>query len=89
MKRILLYGGKHGHMVWEASTSEQEDAALKALFSFLDKEWNVYNDLRMVESALYDKAKQGDQKSIKNLLLLRRNYEYEWFEILPVQEIQE
>lgn len=86
MKRILLYIGKDHKVAWDASTTELAEQALLNLFKYLDKEWHFYENLREMQSLLYDKAKKNDAIAIKRILSIRKNYKYEWWEFIDLQE---
>jgi hypothetical protein len=43
--KVLVYGNRKSEEMWDASTPEKEEAAFKALFKFLDEEWDCYCEL--------------------------------------------
>jgi hypothetical protein len=87
VKRILLYEGKYSNEAWDASTTELAEQALVKLFKYLDEvQLGFYSDLKTMESALYMRAKSGDVRSVKQLLSIRRHYEYEWWEFIDLNE---
>ena len=57
----------------------------------LDEEWMAYQagELTEAEEVLYFKADQGDSVAAKKLLTLRKNYEYEEWEIVGEFEREE
>jgi len=95
MKQVLIYENrKMDPIVWDASTPELEGKALLGLFNLMDS-WNFYEDLRdnpqpnLTKSnqySLYQKAKEGNVIACKQLLSQRKSYEYEFWQLLPVQK---
>lgn len=90
MKILIYENRKSDPTYWDASTPEKEEAALWCLFKLLDEEWECYEDLHGFHLDLYRKAKRGQFAALKQLLHVRKEYEYEhfsWGELLdPLQE---
>lgn len=98
MKRVLLYGNrKSDTIVFDVTTPALEAAAYLALFKILDREWQVYEDLKdplawdasetgpsARERQIYTKAKAGDAAAAKRLLCMRNGNEYEKWRIVAV-----
>lgn len=78
--QFLIYFGKHGNEYWLADTPERLEAALRKLFTRLD-EWGCYESGNLGEPDWLDKARAGDLKSIRWLLEVRQDYEYERWEL--------
>ena len=113
MKILLYQNRKMDPRVWDASTPELEAKAMKALFKFLDKEWQCYEDLKTPITKIeqfaaetssnpretmdmriqlgmreqYKQAKRGDAKAIRWLLGARRDYEYEYWSLIKVEDV--
>jgi uncharacterized membrane protein len=85
--KVLVYENrKQPALIWDASTSEKEAAAFLTLFAMLAHEWVVYDDLtdssrltpsEQAQRVLFDRALTGDANAAKQLLRLRKDYEYE------------
>lgn len=95
MKMVLIYENrKTDPVVWDASTSELEGKAFLSLFNLLDKEWRVYTDLEENPQSsmfnnqftLYNKSKEGDIRSCRALLNIRKQYEYEYWSFVRILE---
>jgi len=85
--KILVYGNrKEPERFYDISTPEKEKAAFMRLFYYLDEEWLVYAELTTEQKPLYKKAKGGDAKAAKELMLLRKDHEYEEIQIVNVQD---
>lgn len=89
MMKVLIYGNrKQDDTIWDASTPAKETVALRKLFDYLrDPDgWDVYSTIETEEHlSLYRAAEAGDDTSLKKLLELRQDYEYEewkWGEVL-------
>ena len=95
MKKVLVYDNrKMDLVVWDASTPELENKSLLSLFKLFDS-WNFYGNLTSSpqpdltnsnQYSLYQKAKKGELSACKQLLMQRKKYEYEFWQILPIQE---
>ena len=85
--KILVYGNrKEPNRYYDISTPEKEAAAFLRLFYYLDEEWHVYCELTPEQKPLYKKAKGGDSKAAKGLILSRQDYEYEEVHVEDVQD---
>ena len=81
--RILLYHGKLGLKGWLASTREQLEAAMKALFLQLDTEGH-YSCTPREFYQNFALARRGDFRQIKAILNMRNGREGETWELLYV-----
>jgi len=96
LKKVLIYENrKCDPICWNASNPQLENQAFLSLFRLLDEEWDVYLDLKESKQPaligqnqvdLYHKAKQGDAFACRRLLSQRKRCEYEFWQIVPVQE---
>ena len=88
MNRILLYENrKSDPIAWDASTDELMAKAFLACFNYLDKDWNLFDDLKKMESRLYEKATQGDAVAARRILEDRQYEEYCSWQIVTIQRI--
>ena len=87
MKVLVYENRKTDPIIWDASTPESQAWALRELFDMLH-DWGCYGTGEMDEdeTALYEKAAAGDDVALFNFLFARRDYEYEWFEIVAVTQ---
>ena len=77
MNKILLYENrKVGPIAWDASTDELEQRAFSELFKYLDEDWDLFDNLKKMESAVYERAKNGDIAAIRKILIDRKGWEY-------------
>lgn len=87
---MLIYGNrKEPDMKFEVSTPELRAKAFLELFKHLDGAWKVYSDWEEgvvgdLHKDLYKKAKGGDVNAAELLLTLRKDYEYEKWQIEEV-----
>jgi hypothetical protein len=77
---ILIYSGKHGNQYWLVDTEARLHAAFRALFTMLDADGCYDEDDRDIGDML-EAARSDDIKSIKTILEIRDNYEYEGWRI--------
>jgi len=88
MDRILLYENrKSDPIAWDASTEELMAKAFIACFNYLDKDWQLFNDLKEMESGVYEKATQGDADAARKILENRQYDEYCSWQIVTIQRI--
>ena len=86
MDRILLYENrKSDPIAWDASTEELMAKAFIACFNYLDKDWQLFNDLKEMESGVYEKATQGDADAARKILENRQYDEYFNWQIVTIQ----
>ena len=97
MKIILYQNRKTDPCAWDAHTPKLRTWALLQLFNLLDEQ-ECYYDLHGWEEddyyvailhmmkELYDQAKKGNAESAERLLLMRKQYEYEYWSELEVEE---
>lgn len=94
--RVLQYDNrKIDPILLDASSPEKEAAAYLALFAYLRTEWQVYADLEepvawdaqpSKQQKLYAKALAGDAVAVKQLLVARRQEEYEYWALIDVDD---
>jgi hypothetical protein len=85
MKKILLAREKSYNRVFDISTKELENEVCEKLFKER-RELLYYEDLRRMESKLYEKALLGDQDACRNIIHLRSyGFEYENVEVLTIE----
>ena len=87
MMKVISYGNrKSDQILWDASTPELEAAAHLALFRYL-KEYGVYeaSPPNKKEKPFFEKALNGDAHAAGLLLSLRKQYEYEEWDLLSVK----
>ena len=77
---LLVYHGKHGDHYWLVDTPERYDAALKAMFDFMD-EMGYYRDAGARNNAILAAARGGDMQYIKGIVESHNGYEYESWDI--------
>jgi len=78
---ILIYHGKHGDQYWLADTTPRMEAALRALFKQIDEQ-GCYNSNDNPDVACWlIPARGGDIRYIRTILEIRRDYEYEGWNI--------
>ena len=88
MNRILLYENrKSDPIAWDASTEELMAEAFLACFNYLNKDWQLFNDLKEMESGVYEKATQGDADAARKILENRQYDEYCSWQIVTIQRI--
>jgi len=86
MDRILLYENrKSDPIAWDASTEELMAKAFLACFNYLNKDWQLFNDLKEMESGVYEKATQGDADAARKILENRQYDEYFNWQIVTIQ----
>lgn len=84
---LLVYGNRKSDLyIWDITTAAKRDAAIRALFTLLDDDWQVYGDLaeplawdaaETNQRVWYRQAKAGDVDAMADLLTARRQHEYE------------
>jgi len=85
MDRILLYENrKIAPIAWDASTEELMAKAFLACFNYLDKDWQLFDDLKEMESRIYEKATQGDAAAARKILEPRQFDEYCHWQIVDI-----
>ena len=93
--KVLMYDNrKIDPILIDASSDEARDAALLALFKYLDEEWDVYDDLGKdngcfgraadIQRQHYQMALAGDAKAAFDLLKKRKGNEYEYWQFIDV-----
>lgn len=89
--KILVYDGKHDQAYWLADSPKQETAAFRRMFELMH-ELEYYESVPPEagkERDLYLLAKDGDDKSLKKFLQMRRNNEYEdWYFVYAEDPIE-
>jgi hypothetical protein len=88
--RILQYGNrKMEPIAWDASTPELEAAAFLELFRYFNGDyWQMYvaSPPTPKQKRLYERAKGGDAGAARKLLEMRKDYEYEDWKLVEVQD---
>jgi len=81
---VLIYTNrKIDMMVWPFTTPEERRAAVLALFTYLDTEWEAYSELH---DARLDRARAGSADAAYYILRERRDYEYETWQIIALEK---
>ena len=87
IKKVLIYENrKTDPYGWDISTSKLEREAYLSLFTLLDKKWQLFESLGVMQSQIYAKAKQGDCEAARSVLEYSRDWEYGGFTIIKLQE---
>ena len=89
MKILLYENRKSDPIAWDVSDLEKEIDAFYSLFLYLKDNWDCYCNMEDEDPAnvkFYQKALTGNKVAARRLLHLRRDYEYEFWTLLKVQE---
>lgn len=80
--KILRYRGRHYDIYFDVSTGEKEQRTYLALFNYLDTVCGYYRQVYGDENLALGGGRSGDWKDAKWMLQLRREYEYEKWDII-------
>lgn len=82
--KILVYHGRYDDIYIDVSTAEKERQAYLALFRFINQVTGCYipRYMNVDMRNAFDGALAGDWRAAKWLLQLRRDYDYEKWDIV-------